>query len=128
MVNERRWLVLIFSLYFIFGVGYSLLMPIWEAPDEPTHYHLAWSVARKGAFPSLEKNYEAHQPRAYYYLGALVIRELDKIDPKLSDYYLPKSYKQNLRVPERRYEWNSNTYRFLLGVYALRWIDRKSVV
>ncbi|MCH7664149.1 MAG: DUF2142 domain-containing protein, partial [Chloroflexi bacterium] len=122
MVNERRWLVLIFSLYFIFGVGYSLLMPIWEAPDEATHYHLAWSLARKGEFPPLEKNYEAHQPRAYYYMASTVIRQLDKIDPKLSDYYLPERFRQNLRVPERRYDWNADNYRFLLGVYALRWI------
>jgi hypothetical protein len=28
MVNERRWLILIFSLYFILALGYSLLMPI----------------------------------------------------------------------------------------------------
>jgi len=122
MVNERRWLVLIFTLYFIFAVGYSLLMPIWEAPDEATHYHLAWSVARKGEFPSLEKNYEAHQPRAYYYMASAVIRQLDKINPKLSDYYLPDRFKHNLRVPERRYDWNANNYRFLLGVYALRWM------
>jgi hypothetical protein len=122
MVNERRWLGLIFSLYFILGVGYSVLMPIWEAPDEPTHYHLAWSVARRGEFPTLESNYEAHQPRVYYYLAASVIRLLDKINPKLSDYYLPIVYKQNLRVPEPRYDWNATNYRFLLGVYMLRWM------
>jgi hypothetical protein len=122
MVNERRWLILIFSLYFLLAFGYSMLMPIWESPDEPTHYHLALSFARKGEFPTSDKNYEAHQPRLYYYIAATGIRLLDKVDPKFSNYYLPKIHRKNLRVPEPRYEWNSDTYRFLLGAYMLRWL------
>ena len=122
MVNERRWLISIFSLYFIMAFGYSILMPIWESPDEPTHYHLAWTFARSGKFPTIEKNYEAHQPRLYYYIAASGIRMLDKVNPKLSDYYLPTTHKENLRVPEPRYEWNSKTYKFLPGAYMLRWM------
>ncbi len=123
MVNERRWLWAIFVLYFILGVGYSLLMPIWEAPDEPAHYHLAWRVARKGEYATQDLNYEANQPRAFYYLGSFVIRALDKIDTRYSDYYLPVEFKFNLRVRERRFDWNDGNYRFLLGVYGLRWVN-----
>jgi len=122
-VRERRWLVLIFSLYFLLAIGFSLLMPIWEAPDEPAHYHLAWRLARKGSYATEELNYEAIQPRAYYYFGAQVIRALDKINPRLSDYYFPREYKYNIRVAERRFDWNEKNYRFLLGVYALRWFN-----
>jgi hypothetical protein len=122
-VNERRWLALIFGLYFVFAAGYSLLMPIWEAPDEAAHFHLAWYLARKGRFPTETHNYEANQPRAYYYLASFMIRGLDKIDPHYSDYFLPKEYKQNFRVPERRFDWSDANYRFLLGVYALRWLN-----
>lgn len=123
MVNERRWLVSLFILYFVLAGGYSLLMPLWEAPDEPAHFHLAWRLARKGEYATREQNYEVSQPRAYYYLAAQVIKRLDKINPRWSDYYYPKEFKFNIRVRERRFDWNETNYRFLLGVYALRWLN-----
>ncbi|HUE98569.1 MAG TPA: hypothetical protein VMN99_04900 [Anaerolineales bacterium] len=123
MVSERRWFLLIFVLYFLLGAGYSLLMPIWEAPDEGAHYHLAWHLMRYDEYPSLEINYEAHQPRAFYYLGSWVLQALDEINPEFASYYFPKEYKYNIRVPERRFEWTDRNYLFLLGVYALRWIN-----
>lgn len=122
-VSERCRLALIFTLYFLLGIGYSLLMPIWEAPDEPAHYHLAWRLARKGEYATEHQNYEAGQPRTFYYLGSYVIRALDQIDPAYSSYILPREYKFNIRVPERRFDWNDGNYRFLPGVYALRWIN-----
>ncbi len=123
MVNERRWLVLIFALYFFLAVGYSLLMPIWEAPDEAAHYHLAWYLHNKNTYASPKINYEAQQPRMFYYLGSWVLRTLDKINPTYTTYYLPKEYVYNIRVRERRFDWTDKNYRFLLGVYVLRWIN-----
>ncbi len=121
--NYSRGVGIIFGLYFVLAFGYSILMPIWEAPDETAHYHLAWSIARKGEFPSIKKNYEAHQPRPYYYIASTVITLLDKINPRYSDYYLPTIYKYNLRVRAPRHEWNAETYRLLWGVYVLRWVN-----
>lgn len=123
MVKERRWLILIFSLYFILAVGYSLLMPIWEAPDEPAHYHLAWHLATYGEYASQELNYEAHQPRAYYYLGSWIIRALNQIDPELTRYQRPKEYPTTIRKPERRFDWTDENYYFLWGAYLLRWLN-----
>jgi len=122
-VSERRWLTVIFCLYFLLAVGYSLLMPLWEAPDEPAHFHLAWYLARKDRYATEEKNYEAAQPRAYYYFASVIVRALDKIDPRFSDYLHPHEYKYNIRIPERRFDWNAKNYRFLLGVYMLRWVN-----
>ena len=122
-VSERRWLVLIFSLYFLLAVEYSLLMPIWEAPDEPAHYHVAWYFAQNDKFPKEEHNYEAVQPHAYYFLTSHVIRMLEAMEPRYTNYFVPKEYKFNIRVPERRFDWNADNYRFMLGVYALRWIN-----
>ncbi len=89
MVNlkPRRWLILIFALYFLLAVGYSLLMPIWEAPDEPAHYHLAWHLAHYGEYATQEVNYEANQP-ACILLSWLMdhLRALDKVDPELTRY------------------------------------------
>ncbi len=123
MVSERRWLWIIFVLYFLLGIGYSLLMPIWEAPDEPAHYHLAWRLARKGEYASLEQNYEANQPRTFYVLGSYVIRALDLLDPGYSEYFFPPEFKYNFRVRERRFDWHDGNFRFLWGVYVLRWLN-----
>jgi len=122
-INECRWLVLIFCLYILLAFGYSLLMPIWEAPDEPAHYHLVLHLARPKLYSSLKDNYEASQPRTYYFIASLAIRALDRIDPRLSNYYLPFEHNLNIRKPERRFDWNSDNYRFLLGVYLLRWMN-----
>jgi dolichyl-phosphate-mannose-protein mannosyltransferase len=122
-VNPRRWLILIFTLYFLLAVGYSLLMPIWEAPDEPAHYQLAWHLATYDEYPSQELNYEAHQPRAYYYFSSWTIRALDVVDPELTRFRHPKEYVYNIRKPERRFEWTDENYRFFWGVYLLRWVN-----
>src|SRR5690349_17079570 len=101
MVNERRWLTLIFVLYVLLAVGYSLLMPIWEAPDEPAHYHLAWHLAHYKEYAPRDINYEAHQPRAFYYLGSWILGALDTVDPALTKYIRPTEFKYNIRKPER---------------------------
>ena len=123
MVNERGWLILILALYLVLAVGYSLLMPVWEAPDEPAHYHLAWHRATYEEFPSVEINYEAHQPRPYYYLTSLIIRALDTVDPELTRFRRPREYIYNIRKPERRFEWTDENYHFFWGVYLLRWLN-----
>src|SRR5687768_7409783 len=105
MVNERRWLILIFGLYVLLGVGYSLLMPIWEAPDEPAHYHLSWHLETYHEYPSHELNYENHQPRPLYYFNSWILRALDTIDPELTRFRRPKEYVFSIRKPERRFDW-----------------------
>lgn len=123
MVNERGWLVLIFALYFLLAIGYSLLMPIWEAPDEPAHYHLAWHFTYKNEYATQDLSYEAHQPRLYYYFGSWVIRALNQVDPQLARYFRPKEFIFNIRVRERRFDWNDENYHFLWGLYILRWVN-----
>jgi hypothetical protein len=122
-MTARRWLVAIFALYFFLAIGYSLLIPPWEAPDEPAHYHLAWHLERTGKYATEELNYEIHQPRFYYYFGSVVIHALEAVNPKWTHYYLPLEHKFNIRVPERRFGWTDYNYRFLVGVHMLRWIN-----
>jgi hypothetical protein len=123
MVNERHWLISIFALYFLLAIGYSLLMPPWEAPDEPAHYHLAWHLTHYNRYPSQEANYEAYQPRLYYYFASLIFRTLNQIDSDLTWYTRPKEYVYNIRKPEPRFEWSDKNYQFLWGMYILRWIN-----
>ena len=123
MVNERRWLIVIFALYVFLGVGYSLLMPVWEAPDEPAHYHLGWHFATYKEYPSQDFNYESHQPRTFYYFSSWVVRVLDTIDPELTRFRRPEEYVFNIRKPERRFNWTDENYTFYWGVYVLRWVN-----
>jgi hypothetical protein len=110
-------------LYIFLALAYSLLMPIWEAPDEPAHYQLAWHLATYDEYPSQELNYEAHQPRAYYYFGSWIIRALDRVDPELTRFRHPKEYPFTIRKPERRFDWTDENYDFFGGAYLLRWIN-----
>ena len=98
-------------------------MPIWEAPDEPAHYHLGWHLATYEEYPSHEDNYESHQPRVYYYFSSWVIRALDTVDPELTRFRRPKEYVFNIRKPERRFDWTDENYTFYWGVYLLRWVN-----
>jgi hypothetical protein len=98
-------------------------MPLWEAPDEPAHYHLAWHLATYDEYPSQELNYERHQPRTYYYLSSWILRALDRVDPELTRFRRPKEYPFTIRKPERRFDWTADNYVFLWGAYILRWIN-----
>jgi hypothetical protein len=98
-------------------------MPLWEAPDEPAHYHLAWHLATYDEYPSQELNYERHQPRTYYYFSSWVLRALDSADPELTRFRRPKEYPFTIRKPERRFDWTADNYVFLWGAYILRWIN-----
>ena len=44
---------LILLAFGILGLGWSVLMPIWEAPDEPQHYGFALHIAREGSLPTI---------------------------------------------------------------------------
>ncbi|MDK1119462.1 MAG: hypothetical protein QGM50_11840 [Anaerolineae bacterium] len=121
-MNEKFWLRLIFSLYFLMGLSYSLIMPMWEGPDEPAHYQIVRITARKGR-EAVPKNYEYHQPRGYYDVAAFAIRFLDKINPKYSDYFSPYTYYRNIGAPIRIFDWEADNYRFLIGPHILRWLN-----
>lgn len=122
-MNERRWLVLIFALYLVLAIGYSLLMPVWEAPDEPAHYHLAWHRETYGEDPSPEMNYEFHQPRGFYLVARVVIRALNRVNPEFTRFRRPEEFIYNIRKPERRFNWTDENYDFYWGVYVLRWVN-----
>ena len=123
-MSERGWAGLIFGLYTFLGLGYSLLMPMWEGPDEHAHYHLAWSIAHKGKLPSINMNYEAYQPPMYYWLASRPLIWMEKIDPSLTEFVLPKErYFRYIGQPVRIFNWTDKNYRFLWGPQVLRWLN-----
>ena len=80
---RRAWqatagLVAILVAYVGVATAYSLVVPLWEAPDEPEHYEYVRYLRLNGALPesplpSIQEdgNEESNQPPLYYFLGAV---------------------------------------------------------
>ena len=41
LTETRRWLLLVFLVGWMHAGAYALLVPLWQAPDEPGHYEVA---------------------------------------------------------------------------------------
>ena len=99
-MHARHYLLaLILLVYLVLATLYAVNVPAWQAPDEPAHFNYIHELATTGQIPVLRMGdydeayirlltsqrfppelsiaslrYEAHQPPAYYLLGALVFR------------------------------------------------------
>ena len=84
--TPKRWLLLILAAYIILGIGYSIVIPLSETPDESEHFRYMQAIANSGELPVMlpvrEQNVtiEAHQPPLYYLVGAALFGHLD-LDP-----------------------------------------------
>jgi len=97
-MQTRRLFLLIIAFYLALGVGYALLTPAWQAPDEPAHFNNIAHIATTGRLPRLQPGdydqayleklkaerfppelsiapvrYEGHQPPLYYLLMTPVL-------------------------------------------------------
>ena len=76
-------LLIILALYLLITVGYSVINPLFEAPDEHFHYFTVQSIVDSGRLPVVPSKYdellgpEPAQPPLYYLLGALLIAPID---------------------------------------------------
>ncbi|MEJ2209931.1 MAG: glycosyltransferase family 39 protein [Anaerolineae bacterium] len=70
--RERAgWLLaVILLLYVVLAAGYSVTIPLGEAPDEVPHFTYVRYLARHGRLPTTTEEHEAFQPPLYYALGA----------------------------------------------------------
>lgn len=122
-MNEKRWLALILTLYGLFAFTYSWLIPPWEGPDEPAHYVLALNLATVGIFSSIEDNYEAGQPQTYYWLASGPLKILHSLNREWVKVFYPERDYGNVRKPAPIFFWSDANYRFLPGLYTLRWLN-----
>ena len=83
MIFSRHPLFWIFSCYLAITIGYSVVNPLFEAPDEHHHYFTAEYIAQHGQLPVFNRpdteewlGQEAAQPPLYYLLGSLLIRPI----------------------------------------------------
>jgi len=64
-------LLVLLSLFVILGATYSVITPLWEAPDETCHLSYVLYLTREHRLPVMGEFEEAHQPPLYYGLGAM---------------------------------------------------------
>ena len=123
-MKERGWLLLILAFYVLLGLGYSLAMPVWEAPDEIAHYRYALLLARQGRLPTQEENYEAFQPPGYYLLAGGALALLEGARPGAAALYAPPQIPENVTRPLPIFRWDRENFDVgqLWGPLLLRWL------
>lgn len=88
-MKYNRLVILLIAVYLGLGAAYNLIVGVGEAPDEPPHMDYVRYIAEHHALPvqtrdpSLRISNEAHQPPAYYVLGALLTGWIDPGDFRL---------------------------------------------
>ena len=71
-VAKNLPLMVLLSLFVILGVIYSVITPLWEAPDETGHFSYVLYLTRERRLPMMSEIEEAHQPPLYYVVGAIL--------------------------------------------------------
>ena len=83
-MTRQRWvLILIVAMYLLLGVVYSVVTPLFEAPDESFHFFFVQHLREEGSLPVQGQPGEAlyeqegSQPPLYYLAGALLTAWID---------------------------------------------------
>jgi len=80
---RRVALPAVIGLYLMLATAYGIANPIFEAPDEHSHYFAVQYVAETGRLPTVTEppdrwlGQEAAQPPLYYLLGSLLVSPVD---------------------------------------------------
>ncbi len=83
MYKSHWGIVVILIIYILLAVGYSLVTPPFEAPDEIHHYAFIRDLARDRALPvqrAGDPPSQRHQPPLYYFIGALATSWINEPD------------------------------------------------
>jgi len=81
--GSRTGLRALLATYALLGLGYVILVPLWEPPDESQHYRLIVHLVRGGDWPAAVANRQAHHAPVYYRIASVPLGLLERIDPEL---------------------------------------------
>jgi 4-amino-4-deoxy-L-arabinose transferase-like glycosyltransferase len=85
-MKVNAWLAVLVTLYVVLGAIYSLVVPLFEAPDEIWHFNFIRVVAKERTLPVQPREgkdmwlREVGQPPLYHLLGAAIAVPLDTSD------------------------------------------------
>ena len=126
MILVRRILLAtIIAIYAGLAIGYSIAMPLWEAPDEPSHYLYALHLTEQLSLPPTAPRqsgrffengyvvslYEWYQPPLYYGLLVPQLGALKAIWPDAASPAFPAVNMGFTRGDSRlfRIQWSRGT-------------------
>ena len=133
--NSRVGLVLVLAAFLGLGVVYSIVVPVFEKPDELNHYFMIQYLLEHRSLPVQEGSgetlwaQEASQPPLYYILAALAASWVDTFDARELVWLNPQRNlgdpgdpgNKNLTVHTDRERW---PYRgTTLAVHVARWLS-----
>lgn len=74
-MQKNRFLIIIIIMYCVLAIGYSVIIPLGEAPDEVSHFAYVQFLAMQHQLPGKEgaASGQAHQAPLYYVVSALLI-------------------------------------------------------
>lgn len=128
-MSPRSTLLIVLTVYVVFGTAFNWITPLGEGPDEPSHFHYIQYLARTWRLPVLrpgaEDNVtaEAYQPPLYYLLGALLTYPWVRSEAALD--FRPRQPGEAKRpifehAPEAAFPWSGGTAAWhLLRFYSL---------
>ena len=131
--RRERWaLAGILILYLSLGVAYSVVTPVFEAPDESHHFFVVKHIVDHRALPVQRAAtrglwaQEGSQPPIYYLIGALLVSGLDLTDApdllwhnpqaNIGDPANPGNKNVFIHPPEQGLPWRGT----VLAVHVLR--------
>jgi hypothetical protein len=79
-VRDNLALVAILALFAILATGYSVIVPLGEAPDEVPHFTYIRYLAEHHRLPVGAEEHEGFQPPLYYFIGAASTFWIDTSD------------------------------------------------
>ncbi|MCI0580656.1 MAG: DUF2142 domain-containing protein [Chloroflexi bacterium] len=137
-IQNPLWVVL--AVYLLLALGYGVVNPLFEAPDEHWHYFTAQYIADTGRLPAVAAEpdpfimQEAAQPPLYYVIGALLIGGVDTAGAReelwpnsrvwLGDASSPTNKNAFVHGPQEAWPWHgyvlaAHLLRILSAVYGL---------
>jgi len=136
MRGRERWgLAAILAIYLTLGVVYSLVTPVWEAPDESFHFWVVKHIVDHRTLPVQRAETRGHwqqegsQPPLYYLLGAALVGRIDMADAEellwanpqanIGDPANPGNKNVYIHPPEQDWPWRGAT----LAVHILRFFS-----
>lgn len=130
--SSHWWLRLVLLGYLLITIGYGVVTPLFEAPDENWHYFTVQYVADNWQLPIVEDKYdeflsqEAAQPPLYYWLGAVLIAPLDTSGAREDVWLNPfawagdaaalANYNQFIHTEQEAWPWRG----YVLAAHILR--------
>ncbi len=130
----RPSLLLLLLVYFLFGIAYSLVVPPFEAPDEPFHYAFVRHVAQGNGLPVQDEvatgpwAQEGSQAPLYYLVAGLLTASIDASDfPELTTVNPRANIGDPLSPGNKNFMLHSGQPRPLtqtnLAVHVARWFS-----